>query len=723
MNRKRFFLSALFVFSAFFALTSCGEKKAETEKSEVTVTVTATETVTPAADNNAEVTEAPANGSDNNKNAVDDNKEKPKTDFTLPDGEEAAIYCVPVFSTESGFYDEDFELEITSADPDAEIYYTTDGNTPDEKSAKYEGPITLSDRTYEANFLSAKKGINPSEDYTPKKRVTKANVIRAVAVLPDGSKTEISNGTFFVGVDREKNYGDAPVISMFTDHDNLFDYDKGIYVMGRTNEEWLKEDPGNKYMDGWQQKGNYSNKGREWERPATLEYLPADDTEGFEIDLGIRIMGAASRGNNQKSFRLTCRKDYGQKNLKYELIPDNERSDGNGNVQKYKSFVLRNGGNDCDYTKFRDPLLQDLVSERSFETQQTDRAVLFIDGEYWGVYGLYEDYNDNYFENNYDVEDNNVIIVKRSEIEEGEEEDIELYNEMFEFITENDMSDADNYNKASEMFDMTAFAEYCAFNIYIYNEDSIFKDNNWQMWRVRETSDENEWADGKWRMMVYDTEYSTSVYGDGKNFKKDMLKSAMNEKSDKTGCKLLVSLLANDEFKSLFVNSLCDMRNVDFEENRVSERIDYWNSKYELLVPETFNRFGPSWITDWNDPKKWYEQKVSELRKWMTGRYGAFTDQIKNDFAFNDPFEVTFSSSDFEKGGFSLNTSTIVLSEDYLAKYFAECPFSVTARPAEGQEFDHWETWGGELAEGYSSEDKTVKVVPGEGCKVIVVYK
>ena len=622
------------------------------------------------------------------------------------------------FSAASGFYDSPFDLTMTAPEGSWTIYYTIDGSKPDENSKKYEGPIHLINATEKMNVLSAQKKVNPSDDYIPKDRVLKANVIRAFAVDEKGNATAISSATYFVGIDRQKNFADAPVISMYTDFENLFDYEKGIYVLGKTYDDWVAENPANARKEGWQKKGNYSNKGREWEREALIEYLPSDGSDGFSVDLGIRIMGAASRGNMQKSFRLKCREEYGEKNLKYSLIPDNERSDGAGEVTRYKSFLLRDGGNDCDYSKFRDPLLQDLVENRSFETQQSDACVLFIDGEYWGMYAVTEDYSDNYIENNYDIENENVIIVKRGEIEEGAEEDNELYNEMKEYILGNDMSVQSDYEKACQMLDMKSYIEYCAFNIYIDNQDSYFKDNNWQMWRVRETDGTNPYADGKWRIMAYDTEFSTGLYSDGKTYKNTSLKNALKEKA--TGGKMFQALMANEEFKTEFVRTLCDMRNIDFEWSRAKEGIEKWDSLYAPLVPDTLKRFGPDWVVRWNDPKNYYRDKVKEISTWLEGRYKEFVKTSSKALGNEEYVDVTVTSSDFSKGGFTLNGSELMLEKEMSVQYYVKYGFEIHAAEKGGAEFDHWEVENGSIDD---EKAKTAVIYPAEGCRVTAVYK
>ena len=281
--------------------------------------------------------------------------------------------------------------------------------------------------------------------------------------------------TYFVGLNRKALYGDVPIISIITEPENLFDYVKGIYVMGKMYDDWIEEDPKNKKAQPYQKRGNYNMKGRESERPASIEFFPSDEEkEGFNQDVGIRIMGAVSRTFIQKSFRIVFRKDYDKKNLKYELIPGNQRSDGQGIVNQYKSFNIRNGGNDHQNTKIRDKALQDLISNRNLETQQSEIIILFLDGEYWGLYTLMENYDEHYIANNYDIEDENVVIIKNGRIEVGEDEDINLFSQLKDFIINEDMSNPSNYNKACELIDINNLAWYLAFNIYIGNKDCFF---------------------------------------------------------------------------------------------------------------------------------------------------------------------------------------------------------------------------------------------------------
>lgn len=635
-----------------------------------------------------------------------------------------------VFSHASGFYDGNIALEMSCGISGAKIYYTTDGSVPDETANLYEGAIVLTDKTSEPNVLSAQTGTSATGDYIPPDNVLKANIIRAAALLPDGTMGSVFNGTFWIGIDRAEKYGDVPVISLITDMDNLYDYETGIYVLGKEYDDWKASST--ESVEAWQSVANYTGRGKEWERPAAIEYIPADGTAGFFQDIGIRIMGAASRNAPQKSFRLTAREAYGKKSVEYELIPDNERSDGMGNVTKYKSFVLRNGGNDSDTAKIRDPYLQRLAEGARFDTMQSTPCIVYLNGEYWGAYTIAEDYSDNYIENNYGIDNHNVVIVKRGEIEEGEDDDIILYNDMYDFIVNNDMTNPDNYEKACEMLDIGSYIDSCAMNFYIYNEDCLFHGNNWQMWRVRTPDDTSEYADGKWRMLVYDTDYSTGIYSDGKNYNEDNISPVINpevtedtgadesDKSVRESVEMFRALYQNEDFKRELVISMCDFRNIYYQTDRAGVVLREMMTVYKQIIPDTFERFGPDWLLRDNDINEYYTRELSQLSEFMNGRNLMFPTIMQSAMDLGELANVSVSSSDSTKGTVKINNTMLDLSSNYKGRYFTDYPVTVTAVPADGATFKGWEIEDCEISD---SSSETSEIVFTGSCSIKAVFE
>lgn len=630
------------------------------------------------------------------------------------------------FSLDSGFYEKTQKVSLSCNVEGALIYYTLDGSTPNKTSTLYKNEITVSRKLYTQNVLAAQTDISVSNNYIPDFPVDKCTVIRAIAYLPDGTTTPVAHASYFIGLDRDK-YGDVPIISLITDFDNLYDYETGIYVLGKTHDEWLAEDPSRAYLDGWQHTGNYSNRGREWEREISVELITADGTPGFKQNMGVRIMGGASRNQPQKSLKLYAREEYGAKNLKYELIPENYNTAGEL-IGKYKTFVLRVGGNDADFARLRDPFLQTMVKDARFETQQSTPCIAFLNGEYWGMYTLNEDYTDNHFENNYGIDNNNIVLIKRGELEEGNEDDMTLYHDMFLYITQNDMSDPAMYEGACELIDIGSFADYFAFQLYIYNEDGIFQDNNWRMWRVRDTDMATEYSDGRWRFAAYDNDFSTGIYSGANTAAFDNISSAVTQSTAKEReenieryrpVELLRSLLKNDSFREEFILSLCDMRNIYFEPKLATRTLNEMAEPYLSLMPDTWKRFGPDWVAG-GDPAGHIDSKITDLRNFMAKRYTAVPNIIKSAFDLGPIKKLNLGINDQSMGTILVNGRQPDYSFAFSGMYFEETTVTLTAVPSEGYKFVRWEVTNGSLADTTS---ETIRFNMTEGMTINAVFE
>lgn len=605
------------------------------------------------------------------------------------------IVCLPAlaergeitFSLESGIYEYPMPLEIACDVPGARIYYTTDGSIPDETDTLYEGAITLLWTTEKEDPLSHITGITLGETWVPQQDFPSGHIIRAVAIMPEGTRSEVVSGTYLIGYNRQGLYGDTAIMFLAIDPSHLFDYETGIYVTGKHYDEWVAQQT--EAFESWQGQGNYTQRGDAWERPVTVTFLPSQG-EGFTQDMGVRIKGGASRGNNQKSLRLIARADYGEKNLKYELFPGNYSEENGKLLKKYKSFTLRNGGNDCDFGKIRDPFIQRLAEGMRFETAANLPVIAFINGEYWGLYTLHEEYSDNFIDYHYGINNDNVITVKVGEVDDGEPEDIRLFDEMLDFIAYSDMSDPELYARACLMLDMGSFADYAALHFYIGNQDGPFQNNNWQMWRVREPDDSAPYADGRWRMMLYDTDSSSGIYDGGQTFGEDNLLPILTgtDYHWRHPALLFNSLIQNEEFLGEFVNACCDIRNLYFAKGRAGSLLTEMTRWYKPYQADNLRRFGPRWA-NWN-PDNSFAEHLGNIRRYFDGRYNRFLDIIRKDFELSAPVTLTFKIQG--EGSIIINgRDEVPLTQTTALRYFPEFGITVTAVPAEGKTFRGWE--------------------------------
>lgn len=624
-------------------------------------------------------------GKENNINVPDTSTSKVAIEYT-------SDIESPVLSEKSGFYSDSFQLEINVPEG-CEVYYTTDGSMPDLSSEKYSGAIEIKDRSEEDNVLAEHTEASYPEAgmvYSPWEKVAKSTVIRAAAADKSGKMSRVVTATYFVGIDQAEKYSSLPVISISVDQDDLFNYDTGIYTTGKIWDEFSADKENKKLINNneyWYFQSNFTQHGKEWEKPVHVDFFEGDGTLGFSEDMGMRITGKASRASMQKSLKFYARSEYGSKTLEYPLIPDAVTSSGEVN-SKYDTFVIRNGANDNQKTKYRDPALQEMVSDRDFETQQGRPCIAFIDGEYWGVYHITEDYSASHIKEIYGYPKKEVVIVKNGQLEDGEESDLADYNALLDFVRSNDMSVQENYDKLCELVDVQSMADYFASQMYIGNED-LFNDdhvNNYRMWKTRSSLDGGK-GDGRWRWMLYDVDFSSNVYGGPAGGSALTIESSAFETIDTVI--FAKTIRENIEFRELFLNTAMDIANTDFTKERVKEMIDKYDKMYRPVLDDYFRRFGPTYLA--SSFSNSYPQALTELRGFFSTRRKVFVKALQKQYDAGDTVSFTVYSSDPSKGSVKINTIMPELTEDgWNAEYFSGCQVTLEAVPAEGHTFTGW---------------------------------
>ncbi len=541
------------------------------------------------------------------------------------------------FSADSGFYDAPFELSITAPE-DCRIYYTLDGSLPDESSTEFKPDETLSvyDRSMDPNDISMIEGTTTGQFYAPTLLIDKATILRAVAYNSEGPISKVITKTYFVGYgDKAEYYKDVAVISLVTAPEYLFDYDTGIYVTGATFDNWRTGKDYNPTTRYWHQPANYKNSGMEWERPAHIDFFEENGVLGFSEDIGIRLRGGASRAFLQKSFNLYARGKYGSKSFRYSLFPGLTSQYDGSKIDKFDSLMLRNGGNDTELTKIREVMIHQLSAELDFCVQASRPAVVFLNGEYWGLYNLQEKYSEDYIESHYGVDKENVIIIKTDQVDEGEETDIVYYEALFDYALKHDLSDPKEYEHFSSMLDIEGFIDYVCTEVYVGNVD--WGTNNVMLWRSRTvcTDGSNPYEDGRWRFMLYDTEYSTGLsYENSLAFDARYNPSVVYENSfnramnpGSTVGKLFSSLLANDGFRRQFKVRFRELADTIFHKDHVLPLLEQYAATYRPMMADTLMRYRS--ITK-EGALQQFDYEVKKIRNYFNLRYDIILEALNS---------------------------------------------------------------------------------------------
>jgi len=625
----------------------------------------------------------------------------------------------PAFSHQGGFYTNAFNLEITANEPGVKIYYTTDCSDPvpgKKGTFEYTSGINIKSRAGEPNVLSMIQDISNDQWNkwkAPKGEVFKCTTIKAVAVRSDGAKSKVVTHSYFVDPQMNTRYT-LPVISIVTEYDNLFDPSIGIYV----NE-------------------NYEKKGSEWERPAHIEFFETSGKLGFSLDTGLRIHGGWTRKYPQKSFRLYADHNNDIGEIKYEIFPGLR---GTGTGKKIKSFerlILRNSGNDWTAALFRDEMMQSLVSHLKIDTQAYRPCIVFLNGEYWGIYHIRERFDDKYLKAHYDLDDDKVAILdvyETLEVQEGDSTDVLAYtNDVINYLKTHSITEKSTYEYIKTKIDIENYIDYYVAEIFFGNTD--WPGNNVAIWRYK--TDDGQYhpeapygQDGRWRWMLKDTDFGFGLYG--KSVSHDTLAYAAGDRREGTANAewavfLFKTLLKNEEFRNEFINRFADQLNTSFVPSRVVSVINDVVSTLEPEMQEHTDRWPFIKLTATNFFDTTWSQEVNWIRDYAYNRPANVRQHILNKFRNNG---VTGTASvrlntDSTKGHIKINSIDIVSDtpavtnpDSWTGIYFKGVPVTIKAMPKEGYVFDHWEG----ITEGLETSD-TVTVTLSKDMTITAVFK
>ena len=406
------------------------------------------------------------------------------------------------------------------------------------------------------------------------------------------------------------------------------------------------------------------------EFPVHVEYFSngSQSTESdFEIDAGISFAGNYSRWWPKKSVKIEMRQEYQEGKLVYPLF------DTRPEVNKFKSFLLRNNGSRYGRDFYGDAAATRILEGTGLDYQRSQQVVVFYNGRYYGIHDLREKINKHFIETNHGIDDDIVTIVKHNgngdiKINDGTND----YYELMDFILNNsfDKDHQENYDWLKTQMDMNNFADYIAYEVYAQNDD--WPHNNVRAWKTPNTL---------WKFIVFDMDYGFDYERiiSGFDETETMFEWIRKKSAKKEFGKFFTAIIENPQFKQKFLNRSAILFNLFFNSTNVEKAVDKTVSQ---LDPDEMDRD----LERFHRTLTFYKDGET-MKTWAKQRDIDIWEEYRKEFELPENITLTFKS----KGHGKILIEDRSVPENYTGKFFGGVDMVLTAEPDAGFIFDSWE--------------------------------
>ena len=490
----------------------------------------------------------------------------------------------PSFNPMPGIHAAPVNVTLT-ADPTSTIYYTTDGSLPDNTDNLYTGPILIDNTT----------------------------VLKAVAYSNDPSilPSFMEYGTYFINVSHSL---------------------KILSVSGRESSN--ANDP---------ELFELIAGGQQIDPRGTFELYESDGTLVDKAKGEFNKHGNDSWAYAQRGFDYITRDQFGYNYaVKGDLFNDVDRD-------KFQRLIVKCAANDnypFSYgnsgAHIRDAYVQSLsqVADLRLDERSYEPCVMYLNGQYWGVYELREKVDDIDFTDHYYDQDS-VEFLKTwggtwvDVLVDGQNAaDVEnSWDNMRTYITSNDMTDPASYNLVKSQFNTGSLIDYFILNSYIVNADWLNWNTAW--WHgLKEDGDKK-----KWRYILWDMD---NTFDHGANYT-----GMPNTDTDANPCDaenlgniggqghipIWNALIQNDDFFDDYINRWSNLSNSYLSCDFMIQHLDSLINTIEPEMQSQIDRWGGTYA-EWT-------ANVQQMRDFMLERCNVLNSAIVDCYDVEGPYNVT----------------------------------------------------------------------------------
>jgi gliding motility-associated-like protein len=327
------------------------------------------------------------------------------------------------------------------------------------------------------------------------------------------------------------------------------------------------------------------------------------------------------------------------------------------------------------------------LGDLNVDLRTHESCIVYLNGEYWGVYELREKADDHDFtEYYYDQRKHELMYLKTwggTWSEYGGVQAQTEWDNLKNYIIANDMTVQANFDYVTSLYDWTSLVDYVVLNSYVVCSD-------WLNWNTAWWYGTNPNGDmQRWRYVLWDLDATFGHYINytgipNTNPNADPCNpEGLNDPGNQGHIPILNALFENSTFQQYYVSRFIDLSNTVFSCDNMQNLLD---SLIDIIDPEMDDQ-----CTKWGGTYVTWKSKVSELKTFIDQRCIDLSDGMIDCYDLTGPYELMFKVEPAGVGKIKINSITPE-QYPYFGTYFGDIDILLTAEAvASGYVFDRWE--------------------------------
>jgi hypothetical protein len=526
----------------------------------------------------------------------------------------------PTMDMIPGFYPSAITVTMTNNEPSSTLYYTTDGNLPTTSSSVYSSPVTIS--------------------------TTK--VVKAYSRPTD-----------------------TLIIPSFVEFNTYFinePHTMSVVSIAGTQLTTLANGSGSLRPFG------------------SCEYFDVNGNRTAKTYGEFNRHGQDSWANSQRSIDFISRDEMGYNNaIKEQLFPNSPRD-------SYQRVIFRAAGDDnfpADYSPqnagsahVRDAYVHMLanIGGMDLDVRRSVKTLVFMNGQYWGVYDIRENPDEHDFTEYYYGQDKFHLQYNETWgstwAEYGGNQSLTDWGALRSYILSNSMTNQANFNYVDSQLDVKSLADYVIVNSFTVCTDWLNYNTGW--WRGLDTNGQHR----KWGYILWDNDATfdfyinyTGVPNTNYNAPPCNPQTMINSYADpQQHLDVLEKLLTNPSYQTWYRNRCIDLWNTVFSCDNMLYQFD---SVIAVITPEM-----PRHCTRWSGQLTDWQDNVQTLRTFIQNRCNYMASGFMSCYNLTGPYDVVLDVDPPGSGTIDLN-SLHLTNFPWNGTYFGNITTSLTANSSD----------------------------------------